>query len=113
MNAARDDVHSSKRRRKDQSDSRAERKRELDRIAQRATRERTKNKIADLEQRIASLESGDKNSEISQLTRTIEELRKENIRYRNSLAKLRVAIDESLGDNDGQNNTLVLNEVAD
>lgn len=91
----------SKRRRRETGDSKAERKRELDRIAQRATRERTKNRIADLEQRLASLESGDKNGEIAQLTRTIGELRNENGRYQNALVKMRFAINEALAETEG------------
>lgn len=100
MNTASHDAKLSKRRRKDAGDTRAERKRELDRIAQRATRERTKNKIADLEQRLQSLESGDKNTEIAQLTKTIGELRNENARYQNALVKMRFAINEALGETD-------------
>jgi len=98
MNMASNDAKAAKRRRKDTGDSRAERKRELDRIAQRATRERTKNKITDLEQRLASLESGDKHTEIAQLTKTIGELRNENARYQNALVKMRFAINEALGE---------------
>lgn len=100
MNTAEDNAKPPKRRRKD-GDGRAERKRELDRIAQRATRERTKNRIADLEQRIASLESGDKNSEISQLTRVIDDLRRENAKFRNQLSKMKLAINEVLGEEEG------------
>lgn len=102
MNTGSEDAHLSKRRKKNAGDIRADRKRELDRIAQRATRERTKNRIADLEQRLASLESGDKNSEIAQLTRTISELRGENTRYHTALSKLRLVINEALGDFDGK-----------
>ena len=102
MDTASNDVKPAKRRRKEPCDSRAERKRELDRIAQRATRERTKAKIADLEQRLASLESGDKNTEIAQLTKTIGELRNENARYQNALVKMRFAINEALRESEGQ-----------
>lgn len=101
MNSTGDGGKPAKRRKKDNSDSRVERKRELDRIAQRATRERTKNKIADLEQRLAILESGDKNSEIAALTRTIDQLRNENAKYQNALTKMKFAICEALGDADG------------
>ena len=90
-----------KRKRRESIDTRVERKRELDRIAQRATRERVKNRIADLEQRLASLESGDKNSEIAQLTKTIGILRNENSRYQNALVKMRFAINEALGEGEG------------
>lgn len=100
MNTGSEDVHTAKRRKKGSGDTRADRKRELDRIAQRATRERTKNRIADLEQRLASLESGDKNSEVAQLTRTISELRGENSRYHTAFLKLRLVINEALGDFD-------------
>lgn len=101
MNTGSEDVHTAKRRKKNAGDIRADRKRELDRIAQRATRERTKNRIADLEQRLASLESGDKNNEVTQLTRTIAELRTENSRYHTALLKLRLVINEALGDYEG------------
>ena len=98
MNTASNEGKPAKRRRKEAGDSRADRKRELDRIAQRATRERTKNRIADLEQRLASLESGDKNNEIAQLTKTIGELRNENTRFQSALVKMRFAINEALGE---------------
>ena len=102
MSAANHDTRQPKRRRKESAgDTRAERKRELDRIAQRATRERVKNRIADLEQRLASLESGDKNGEIAQLTKTIGQLRNENSRFQNALVKMRFAINEALGDTEG------------
>lgn len=102
MNTDSNEFKPAKRRKKDGVDTRAERKRELDRIAQRATRERTKNKIADLEQRLASLESGDRNSEISRLTKTVAELRQENERYQTALVKMRFAINEALGETEGQ-----------
>lgn len=101
MNTANDEEKPIKRRRQESGGSRAERKRELDRLAQRATRERTKNRIADLEQRLASLESGDKNFEIAQLTKTIGELRKENGRFQTALLKMRFAINEALGESEG------------
>ena len=101
-----DQQTATKHRRKSAGESRADRKRELDRIAQRATRERTKNRIADLEQRLASLESGDKNGEIAQLTRTISDLRCENAKYHTALAKLRSIVNETLGDSEGRHTWL-------
>lgn len=83
-------------RRRDTNDVRAERKRELDRLAQRATRERTKNRIAFLEQKLASLESCDRESTISQLTKTIDDLRTENMRLQSAMMKMRFAINEAL-----------------
>ena len=77
-------------------DVRAERKRELDRLAQRATRERTKNRIAFLEQKLASLESCDRESTVSQLTKTIDGLRNDNMRLQSAMMKMRFAITEAL-----------------
>lgn len=85
-----------KARRKETSDNRAERKRELDRLAQRATRERTKNRIAFLEQKLASLESGDRQGEISNLTKVIDNLRNDNMRLQSAMLKMRFAINEAL-----------------
>lgn len=82
--------------RRDCKDVRAERKRELDRLAQRATRERTKNRIAFLEQKLASLESCDQESTIGQLTKTIDDLRKDNMRLQAAMLKMRFAINEAL-----------------
>lgn len=82
--------------RRDTKDVRAERKRELDRLAQRATRERTKNRIAFLEQKLASLESCDQESTIGQLTKTIDDLRKDNMRLQSAMLKMRFAINEAL-----------------
>lgn len=87
---------STKSRRRDTDDSRAERKRIQDRLAQRATRERTKNRIAYLEQRLSSLEAGDKQGEITNLTRIIDNLRSDNNRLRNALVKMRTAIDQAV-----------------
>ncbi|KAK5085896.1 hypothetical protein LTR05_005185 [Lithohypha guttulata] len=100
MNTVNDEGNAPKRKKQDTGSNRVERKRELDRLAQRATRERTKNKIADLEQRLASLESGDKNYEIAQLTKVIGDLRQENGRYQTALLKMRFAINEALGSTD-------------
>lgn len=83
-------------RRRDTNDVRAERKRELDRLAQRATRERTKNRIAFLEQKLASLESCDQESTISTLTKTIDDLRGDNMRLQSAMMKMRFAINEAL-----------------
>ncbi|KIW34561.1 uncharacterized protein PV07_01338 [Cladophialophora immunda] len=87
---------STKSRRRDTDDSRAERKRIQDRLAQRATRERTKNRIAYLEQRLSSLEAGDKDGEITNLTRIIDNLRNDNNRLRNALVKMRTVIDQAV-----------------
>lgn len=83
-------------RRRDTNDVRAERKRELDRLAQRATRERTKNRIAFLEQKLASLESCDRESTVTQLTKTIDDLRSDNMRLQGAMTKMRFAINEAL-----------------
>lgn len=83
-------------RRRDTNDVRAERKRELDRLAQRATRERTKNRIAFLEQKLASLESCDRESTVTQLTKTIDGLRNDNMRLQAAMLKMRFAITEAL-----------------
>lgn len=83
-------------RRRDADDGRAERKRIQDRLAQRATRERTKNRIAYLEQRLSSLEAGDKDGEITNLTRIIDNLRNDNNRLRNALVKMRTTIDQAV-----------------
>ena len=83
-------------RRRDPDDTRAERKRIQDRLAQRATRERTKNRIAYLEERLSSLESGDKQGEIASLTRIIDNLRQDNNRLRNALLKMRTNIDQAI-----------------
>ena len=85
-----------KARRRDTGDSRAERKRELDRLAQRATRERTKNRIAFLEQKLASLESCDRQGEISNLTKIIDNLRNDNMRLQSAMLKMKFAINEAL-----------------
>ncbi|OCT44281.1 hypothetical protein CLCR_05796 [Cladophialophora carrionii] len=85
-----------KSRRRDADDSRVERKRIQDRLAQRATRERTKNRIAYLEQRLSSLEAGDKHGEITNLTRIIDNLRNDNNRLRNALVKMRTVIDQAV-----------------
>ena len=85
-----------KTRRRDTNDVRAERKRELDRLAQRATRERTKSRIAFLEQKLASLESCDRQSTISQLTKTIDDLRNDNMRLQSAMTKMRFALNEAL-----------------
>lgn len=87
---------STRARRRETDDSRAERKRVQDRLAQRATRERTKNRIAFLEERLSSLEAGDKQGEIASLTRTIDSLRNDNHRLRNALVKMRTAIDQAV-----------------
>ncbi|KIX02946.1 uncharacterized protein Z518_06496 [Rhinocladiella mackenziei CBS 650.93] len=87
---------SSKPRRRDTDDGRAERKRIQDRLAQRATRERTKNRIAYLEQRLSSLEAGDKQGEIAALSRIIDNLRNDNHRLRNALVKMRTTIDQAV-----------------
>ncbi len=99
----------SKARRRETSDSRAERKRELDRLAQRATRERTKNRIAFLEQKLASLESCDRQGEISHLTKIIDDLRNDNMRLQSAMLKMRFAINEALeveGESTPQQSTL-------
>lgn len=106
MNTVNDEGNAPKRKKQDTGSNRVERKRELDRLAQRATRERTKNKIADLEQRLASLESGDKNYEIAQLTKVIGDLRQENGRYQTALLKMRFAINEALGESEGRRSGL-------
>lgn len=93
---------STKPRRRDTNDSRAERKRIQDRLAQRATRERTKNRIAYLEQRLSSLEAGDKQGEITSLTRIIDNLRNDNNRLRNALVKMRTTIDQAVLTTDHQ-----------
>ncbi|ETN41768.1 uncharacterized protein HMPREF1541_03705 [Cyphellophora europaea CBS 101466] len=93
-----------KSRRRDINDVRAERKRELDRLAQRATRERTKNRIAFLEQKLASLESCDRESTISQLTKTIDDLRNDNTRLQGAMMKMRFAINEALDGTEAQTN---------
>ncbi|KIW81723.1 hypothetical protein Z517_04749 [Fonsecaea pedrosoi CBS 271.37] len=87
---------STKSRKRDTDESRAERKRIQDRLAQRATRERTKNRIAYLEQRLSSLEAGDKDGEITNLTRIIDNLRNDNNRLRNALVKMRTVIDQAV-----------------
>ncbi|OAP65064.1 hypothetical protein AYL99_01036 [Fonsecaea erecta] len=87
---------SSRRRDTATDDSRLERKRIQDRLAQRATRERTKNRIAYLEQRLSSLESGDRDGEIANLTRIIDGLRSDNYRLRNALVKMRSVIDQAV-----------------
>ena len=94
-----------KSRKRDTGDSRAERKRVQDRLAQRATRERTKNRIAYLEQRLSSLEAGNKHSEISHLARVIDDLRCDNNRLRNALVKIRTAIDQTVLATDEQNSS--------
>lgn len=86
----------SKPRRRDTDENRAERKRIQDRLAQRATRERTKNRIAYLEERLSSLEAGDKQGEIASLTRIIDNLRQDNNRLRNALVKMRTNIDQAI-----------------
>lgn len=93
-----------KARRRDTSDNRAERKRELDRLAQRATRERTKNRIAFLEQKLASLESCDRQGEISNLTKIIDNLRNDNMRLQSAMLKMRFAISEALDGTEGSSN---------
>jgi hypothetical protein len=93
----------SKSRRRETDDSRVERKRIQDRLAQRATRERTKNRIAYLEQRLSSLEAGDKHGEITNLTRIIDELRNDNNRLRNALVKMRTVIDQAVLPAEDQN----------
>ena len=95
--------------RRETSDSRAERKRELDRLAQRATRERTKNRIAFLEQKLASLEACDRQGEISNLTKVIDNLRNDNMRLQSAMLKMRFAINEALeveGESTPQQSTL-------
>lgn len=96
---------SNKSRRRDTDDSRAERKRIQDRLAQRATRERTKNRIAYLEQRLSSLEAGDKQGEIANLTRAVDKLRNDNHRLRNALLKMRTNVDQALLTTDEQSAT--------
>ena len=93
MNA---DTAKPKTRKRESNDTRAERKRELDRLAQRATRERTKNRIAFLEQKLASLESCDRQGEISNLTKIIDNLRNDNMRLQSAMLKMRFAINEAL-----------------
>ncbi|KAI1610163.1 hypothetical protein EDD36DRAFT_316837 [Exophiala viscosa] len=93
---------SSKSRRRDSDDSRAERKRIQDRLAQRATRERTKNRISFLEQRLSSLEAGDKQGEIASLTRIVDNLQNDNHRLRNALLKMRNTIDQAILTTDDQ-----------
>ena len=90
-----------KARRRETSDSRTERKRELDRLAQRATRERTKNRIAFLEQKLASLESCDRQGEISNLTKIIDNLRNDNMRLQSAMLKMKFAINEALDGAEG------------
>ncbi|KAJ9612903.1 hypothetical protein H2200_002844 [Cladophialophora chaetospira] len=95
-----------KSRRRDTDDSRAERKRIQDRLAQRATRERTKNRIAYLEQRLSSLEAGDRHGEITSLTRIIDNLRNDNDRLRNALIKMRTVIDQAVSSVENENGAL-------
>ena len=94
---------SPKSRRRDTGDSRAERKRVQDRLAQRATRERTKNRISYLEQRLSSLEAGDKHGEITSLTRIIDDLRNDNNRLRSALVRIRTAIDQTVLETEDKN----------
>ena len=85
-----------KTRKRESNDTRAERKREIDRLAQRAIRERTKNRIAFLEQKLASLESCDRQGEISNLTKIIDNLRNDNMCLQSAMRKMRFAINEAL-----------------
>ena len=89
-------IQKSKPKRRSTCDSRVERKRELDRLAQRATRERTKNRIAFLEQKLASLESNDRSSEIVNLTKIIENLRNDNTRLQSAMLKMKLTINDAL-----------------
>lgn len=95
---------STKSRRRDSDDGRAERKRIQDRLAQRATRERTKNRIAFLEQRLSSLEAGDRQGEIASLTRIVDNLQNDNHRLRNALLKMRTSIDQAILTTEDQSN---------
>lgn len=100
---------SNKSRKKEACDIRVERKRELDRLAQRATRERTKNRIAFLEQKLASLESCDRQGEITNLTKMIDDLRGDNMRLQGALSKMRFAINEALDGAEGVGTTSTSN----
>lgn len=73
--------------------SQISRKRELDRSAQRASRERVKNRIAFLEEKLARLEAGDENAQISDLMQRISNLQNENSRLRAILLKIRAWTD--------------------
>jgi hypothetical protein len=64
------------------------RKRELDRIAQRASRKRAKNRIMDLEEKLQRLQADDKQTQISDLMRVVEELRSENVRLRKIISRI-------------------------
>jgi cell division septum initiation protein DivIVA len=62
--------------------SQAAKKRELDRLAQKKSRERARNRMLELEQKLERLQSDDKQKQIADLLRTVDELRKENERLR-------------------------------
>jgi len=90
-----------KSRRPETDESRAERKRVQDRLAQRATRERAKNRITFLEQRLRILEAGDKQGEITHLTKIIDDLRSDNSKLRSALVKMRNTLDNAISSTEG------------
>ena len=71
-------------------------KRELDRIAQKKSRERARNRMAELEEKIRRLQADDKQKQISELMRVIENLRIDNERLRGMTEKIR-SLTESVG----------------
>ncbi|CZR69176.1 uncharacterized protein PAC_19076 [Phialocephala subalpina] len=81
--------------RRDSNSSQTAKKRELDRIAQKKSRERTRNRMLELEEKLERLQSDDKQKQISDLLRVVDELKRENERLQGIVDRVRGLVSDS------------------
>ncbi|KAE8442652.1 hypothetical protein EG329_003009 [Mollisiaceae sp. DMI_Dod_QoI] len=75
--------------RRDSNSSQIAKKRELDRIAQKKSRERARNRMLELEEKLERLQSDDRQKQITELLRVVDELKMENERLRATVEKIK------------------------
>ena len=75
--------------RRDSACSQTAKKREMDRLAQKKSREKARRRVMELEKKLETLQSDDKQKQITDLLKVVDNLKKENERLRGVTGRIR------------------------
>jgi hypothetical protein len=86
--------------RRDSTVSQTAKKREMDRLAQKKSREKARNRVMELEKKLETLQSDDKQKQITSLLKTVDDLKKENERLKGVATRIQGLV-EGIGNTPG------------